>query len=349
MRLKQVKTPAIKGEKVTKRTNRKQNFKKFIESEYADVNLFLSACKNDENLLIYTCLTKDELQEYINTLKNLPTIDDQIKYLVNNQPAMNATLERYNRCVESIAGHLKNYIQYNGFKMANSDGDYSDWTSEFWLKYSKICEFYRIRWFYPEKLKKVSTVSYYPMLYKEFIYICRMSITGERKHQAFLATQRPDSSIFKTSLDYKLDSGNNAKTLIDIVEDEYNTSDRSSSSANYNYIINKALELSKQYENGKYTKNLVKFYEMQDTAGLDKKTIILGKIFLYKAGLLSPKVLMFIKSLSNTYKAKFNISQDLVNAQLANLKKNKVFRLPKEEDIYENPDSYVTYMLLKRG
>ena len=112
MRLKQVKTPAIKGEKVTKRTNRKQNFKKFIESEYADVNLFLSACKNDENLLIYTCLTKDELQEYINTLKNLPTIDDQIKYLVNNQPAMNATLERYNRCVESIAGHLKNYIHF---------------------------------------------------------------------------------------------------------------------------------------------------------------------------------------------------------------------------------------------
>ena len=57
--------PKIKKSKLLKRTNRKENFKKFIASGYSDQQAFLNACKNDENLLIYTCLTPSELNEYI--------------------------------------------------------------------------------------------------------------------------------------------------------------------------------------------------------------------------------------------------------------------------------------------
>ena len=52
----------IKKARLVKRTNRKQNLKKFIESDYVDMQAFLTACKNDENLLIYTCLLQEELQ-----------------------------------------------------------------------------------------------------------------------------------------------------------------------------------------------------------------------------------------------------------------------------------------------
>ena len=132
----------IKKAKLSKRTNRKQNFKKFIESGYVNYQAFLNACKNDENLLIYTCLQKEELEVYIEKMKEFETVDDQIKYLVNNQPYANETVERFDRVVESIAKYLKGYIEYNGFRMANSSGDNEDWTSEFWAKYCKICDFY---------------------------------------------------------------------------------------------------------------------------------------------------------------------------------------------------------------
>lgn len=340
-------------EKLSKRTNRKQNFKAFIESNYTDYNAFIKACKNDEDLLIYTCLKKEELIPYIEKIKTLDTLEEKIKYLVDihNQPYMNETPERYERCIESIAYYLRSYIQYNGFKMANSDGDYEDWTSTFWLKYTKICNFYRDRWFYPENLKKKSTVEYNLMLYKEFVYICRMSITGERKHQAFLATQRPESSVFKTSLDFKFESNkkDSDKTLLDVLQDSKNNSDINLVITHTSTLIKKALQLSKEYEGGKYTEDLKRYYDTQDSAGFDKKTIILGKIFLYKAGLVSIKTLSFIKSLSNTYKSKFNINSALVNKQLSELKKKKVVKPSKPDDIYENPNSYITKILKKRG
>lgn len=361
----------VPGAKLSKRTNRKQNLKKFIASNYTDIPAFLNACKGDENLLIYTCITRHELEEYIEKIKTLPTLDAQIKYLVENQPMMNTNIERYEKCISSIASYLKNYIQYNGFKMANSDGDYEDWTSEFWLKYTKICNFYRDRWFYREKLKKESTVVYSPMQYKEFIYICRMSITGERKHQAFLATQNPESSLFKTSLDFKIDTkGDTDKSLLDVVTDHKNSEDKMVTDTNLTTIIDKALELSKLYDNGQYTDKIAEFYWYQDTqyekqigtttqdgkqvpvfkkVNFDKKTVILGKIFLYKAGLVSPKILAFIKSLSATYKAKFNISSALVNAQIAQLKKQKVAKILTKEQLYERPDGYEAYILRKRG
>ena len=387
--------PKMKKAKLYKKTSRKQNFKTFIKSGYADIPEFLKACRNDENLLIYTCLkpeelndviskikqfstleeyikeflakrseasneelqnifdkmksldildsqmkhlindysnmNEDELKEILAKLKNFNSLDAQISYLVANQPAMNETPERFEACVKSMAAYLKGYIEYNGYKLANAEGDAEDWAAEFWAKYCKICDFYRTRWFYPETLTKASTVVHSPLLYKEFIYIVRMSISGERKHLAFLATQDSNSSIFRTSLENKLDSEKDEdKTLGDIIPDLSNSSDAMLEDTNLSVILEKALELAKQYPDvAPYYNDIKTLYEIQDleiydkekdmSIPLNKKAIQLGKIFLYKAGLVSPKILAFIKALSATYKARYNISAARVEAQLQKL------------------------------
>lgn len=343
---------AIQGKKLLKKTNNKQNFEKFVESGYSDFDLFNKVCKGNEDLLIYTCLSHDELLPYFNKLKEVEGIDKQLKYLKDNQPFMNETEDRYNKCVESIAVYLKNYIAYNGFVMNNGSGDAEDWTSEFWLKYTKICNFYRDRWFHPETLKRSTTVTYNLMQYKEFVYICRMSITGERRHQAFLATQHPDATIFKPSLDFKVDSKNeNEKSMMDIVKDPYSDSELSEDRAHVSQIVSRALDYAREYENGKYYDKIEQFYVNQDTAEIsDRKIIILGKVFLYKAGLVSPKALAFIKSLSTKYKAKFNISNALVNRQLAEFKKKKTIKAPTYNDVLEDGGkTKIGLILRKRG
>jgi len=339
----------IQGKKLSKRTNNKQGFKKFVDSDYTDLDAFKKACKGDENLLIYTCLKHDELQEYIEKIKAIPDLNEQIKFLKNNQPPMNETEERFDVCIESIAVYLKNYITYNGFIMNNGSGDAEDWASEFWLKYAKICKFYKDRWFHPENLKKASTVEYHTMLYKEFIYICRMSITGERRHQAFLATQKPEASIFKPSLDFGLDNKSNAnKSLMDIVTDNKNGGENILEDIHAMSIQEKAIELSKKYENGKYAKQIEAFYLAQDASGFDKKVVVLGKIFLYKAGLVAPKTLAFVKSLSNTYKAKFNISNALINRQMSEFKKKKSHRICNYSEVLEDGGKTRVGLLLRR-
>ena len=335
----------IKKAKLQKRTNRKQNFKKFFETGCIDKQLFLNACKNDENLLIYTCLKPAELDEYLEKLKEFETIDEKMEYLVNNQPFMNENLERFERCVESIATYLKGYIEYNGYRMANSSGDNNDWTSEFWAKFCKICQFYRTRWFFPDSLKKKSTVVYNKIQYKEFVYICRLSITGERKHLAFLATMDENSSMFKMSLDSKIDSEHgNDKTLADILPAQQD-GEYMSSLSNVNNILQKALSFCDKYNDAKnYKEKIADFYSKQDPVGFDKKTVMLGKIFLYKAGLVSPKILQFIKALSSTYKSRYNLSNARILAQIDEFKQYKTFKPKKQSDL-----TYKELILRKRG
>lgn len=344
----------IQGKKLLKKTNNKQSFQKFIDSGYTDFNMFSKACKGNEDLLIYTCLTHNELLEYIDKIKGIEGIDAKLKYLKDNknQPSMNANETRYNKCIESIASYLKNYIAYNGFVMNNGSGDAEDWTSEFWLKYTKICNFYRERWFHPEALKRSTTVVYNEMKYKEFVYICRMSITGERRHQAFLATQHPDSTIFKPSLDFKMDSKNdNEKSMMDVVKDPNSDAELIESKANLSQILDKALKYAEEYENGKYLNKIAKFYVNQDTSEIsDRKIITLGKVFLYKAGLVSPKTLSFVKSLSTKYKARFNISTALLNKQISEFKKKRSAKLPTYGDVLEDGGkTKIGLILRKRG
>lgn len=340
--------PQIKKAKISKRTNRKQNFKKFVESGFTDKQAFLGACKNDENLMIYTCLKDDELQEIFEKLKQFKDVDEVVNYLVNNQPIMNSDPERFDRCCASLATYLKGYIDYNAFRLVNRHNDSQDWGSEFYLKYVKICNFYRTRWFFPETLEKPSTVQYNPMQYKEFLYIVRLSISGDRRHKAFLATQDEESSIFKLSLDSKVEDDKNEKSLSDVIADSSCDIEQITSSANVSTIIKKALELVKQYPDAEKCYDKIKdFYDKQDPIGFDKKTLLLGKIFLYKAGLVSPKILSFIKALSPTYKTRYNLSQGRVNAQINELKKiksGKIIKKPKVTDL-----GWRDLILKKRG
>jgi hypothetical protein len=327
----------IKKAKISKRTNRKVSFKKFVESGCTDVQTFLDACRNDENLLIYTCITRKELLEVFEKLKEFKTADEVIDYLINNQPIMNSDPERFDRCVKSLISYLKGYIEYNGYKLANSNGNYEDQAAEFYLKYVKICNFYRTRWFYPETLKKPSTVEHNPMLYKEFLYLVRLSISGDRKHKAFLAVLDENSSIFKLSLDSKLEDGKGDKCLGDVVPDMNHTPEYMQSQTEVNAILNKALQIMEKYPDALKCRDKIKdFYQKQDPIGFDKKTLLLAKIFLYKAGLISPKTIAFIKSLSPTYKQRYGLSESRLEKQLEDLKNihtGKSIKKEKTEDL----------------
>ena len=337
----------IEKKRIMKKTNRKQNFKKFVDSDYKDLELFYNFCKNDEDLLIYTCLETEELNKYIEKLKTLSTIQEQIQYLVGNQPFMNENIKRFDKCVRCLASYIKGYITYNGFLMSNGDGDNKDWSSEFWLKYCKICNFYRKRWFFPESLKKKSTVVYNKILFKEFLYITRRSVSGDRKHKAFLATQDVNASVFKISLDNKVDPNSDGdKTLADVVPDEKDENYILSLS-NVKSIFKRALELCRQYSDGlEHYEEIRDFYEKQDPSNFKSKVVMLGKIFLYKAGLISPKTVSFIKSLSNTNKVKYNISIARLNSQAKQFKLQKETYKSKKQ---EKPKTYVDYIIHKRG
>ena len=419
----------IKKERLSKKTNRKQNFKKFVESGYSDIKLFLKACNHDENLLIYTCLepeelneviskmkkfdileeyikefisnqsidNKDELQNIVNKIKELDILDpeiryfvdnysiigenelkeiiskmknfnrleSQIKYLVGNQPIMNKDEKRFNKVVDSLYSYLKGYIDYNAFRLSNSTNSAEDWSAELWEKYCKICDFYRIRWFKPEKLidpktkeAKKTKVTFTPMLYKEFIYIVRLSISSERKHRAFLAAMHPEDTIFKISLNGKIDVGNDEKSLAEVVPDESTGGDTLVENSNALRIIDKALYIAGQYPDAAEVLDQIKtYYEIQDTeiidpitkqrTYLDKKIVVLGKIFLYKAGLVSPKCLAFIKALSPTYKQRYNISNARINAQLSEYKTKKPIQ--KQKKINKKELTYKELILRKRG
>ena len=68
---------------------------------------------------------------------------------------------------------------------------------------------------------------------------------------------------------------------------------------------------------------------------------------MYKAGLVSPKILQFIKSLSSTYKLRYNISQARVNVQIQEQKKvmtGKSIKKTKTEDL-----GWRDLILRKRG
>ena len=337
----------IQKKRIMKKTNRKQNLKKFIDSGYTNLELFFNACKNDEDLLIYTCLEPDEVNEYIEKMKSFPTIQEQIKYLVENQPFMNETVKRFDKCVKVLASYIKGYICYNGFLMSNGNGDNKDWSSEFWLKYCKICNFYRTRWFFPSELKKKSTVVYNKVLFKEFLYITRRSVSGDRKHKAFLATQDVNATIFKVSLDNKIDPNSDGdKTLADIVPDDKDE-DYVLGLSNLQSIFKRALDMCTQYSDGlEYYDEIKDFYDKQDPSNFKSKVVMLGKIFLYKAGLISPKTVAFVKSLSNTNKIKYNISLARLNNQAKQFKLQKELNKNKKK---EKPKTYIDHIIHKRG
>lgn len=347
---------AKKNERILRKTNRKADFNKFVASGYTDLDIFRRVCKNDENLMIYCCLKDSELREIVEKIKTIPTSDEQMAYLKRYQPYMNENLERYNRCCEFLAGHLKGFIEYSAFRSANANGSYEDFTSEFWLKYVKVCDFYKERWFHQETLGKKTKVKYKKLLYKEFLYVLRSSISSERKHLAFKATQDMNASVFKASLDTKFEqqkSGNksNEKTLGDVLPDQQVSEETLVENAHTMSLIQKALNIAKTYPDGKalYDK-IADFYEKQDTAGVDKKVVVLAKIFLYRAGLVSPKVLTFIKGLSPTYKQTYGISNMRLLRLLSENKPKKQHKIKtSKERSKEGNLGWKELIIMRRG
>lgn len=347
---------AKKNERIVRGTNRKADFNKFIASGYTDLDCFRKVCKNDEDLMIYCCLTNEELAPIIEKIKEIPTVEEKRLYLKKRQPYMNETLERYDRCCEFLASHLKGFIEYSAFRSANANGSYEDFTSEFWLKYVRVCEFYRTRWFFQKDLKKKTTVKYKKLLYREFLYVLRSSISSERKHLAFKATQDMDASVFKASLDTKFEqqkSGNknSEKTLGDVLPDQQVSEETLLENAHTTSLIDKALSIAKTYPDGLalYDK-IADFYEKQDTAGVDKKVVVLAKIFLYRAGLVSPKVLAFIKGLSPTYKQTYGISNMRLVRLLSENKPKKTHRIKtSKERSKEGNLGWKELIIMRRG
>ena len=107
------------------------------------------------------------------------------------------------------------------------------------------------------------------------------------------------------------------------------------------------MELCRQYSDGlEHYEEIRDFYEKQDPSNFKSKVVMLGKIFLYKAGLISPKTVSFIKSLSNTNKVKYNISIARLNSQAKQFKLQKETYKSKKQ---EKPKTYVDYIIHKRG
>ena len=197
-----------------------QYLKNFIESDYSNLELFKKACHKNINLEIYLCIPEKELIRILQEYKNqgINNAKDLSSRLVNDQPAMNKTLEIYEKAVIKIQQNIDNYIKYHGFKMANSAGNAEDWYTEFLIKYWYNVNFYKVRWFFPETLKKESKVKYKTMLYKDFLYQSKAIISNEKRLKAHQAASRKQDSLFKTSLDKEFKDSN--KNLKDTVSDD---------------------------------------------------------------------------------------------------------------------------------
>jgi tRNA1(Val) A37 N6-methylase TrmN6 len=105
----------IQGKKLSKKTNYKQNFKKFVESDYTNLDAFKKACKGDENLLIYTCLKPDELNVFIEGMKQYE------EHVRMSRMVYNDTATKMNRMVRqwpsSIVASMLHFDQKDYLKV----------------------------------------------------------------------------------------------------------------------------------------------------------------------------------------------------------------------------------------
>lgn len=279
--------------------------KNFIESNYNDLDLFKKACNKNINLEIYLCLPEKELVRILQEYKNqgINTVKELSSRLVNDQPAMNKTLDIYEKAVVRIQLNIDNYIKYHGFKMANSAGNAEDWYTEFLIKYWYNVQFYKIRWFFPETLKKESKVKYKTMLYKDFLYQSKAIISNEKRLKAHQAAKRKQDSLFKTSLDKDFKDSN--KNLKDTIGDQDDISFSTSEFQLFKYKI--LVEVSKNQTHKNLYNKIVKALQLDEI----KQNTTEGKIILiyaYKCGMESLKLYDFIHKLSTRQKKEYGIS-----------------------------------------
>lgn len=281
------------------------HLKNFIESNYENLALFKKACDKNINLEIYLCLPEKELIRILQEYKSQGITDPKelSNRLINDQPAMNKTLEIYEKAVVRIQLNINNYIKYHGFKMANSAGNADDWYTEFLIKYWYNVKFYKIRWFFPETLKKESKVKYKAMLYKDFLYQSKAIISNEKRLKAHQAARKKQDSVFKTSLDKDFKDSN--KNLKDTVSD---SNDQPFQTSDFNIFKYKILtEILKDKRFKSLYKKVIKALQLEEIKShTPEGTLIL--VQAYKCGMESKELYKFINKLSGRKKIYYGIS-----------------------------------------
>ena len=306
-------------------------FQEFINSDYTNMNIFTKLCKNNMNLTGYICINKDELNKYLENIKTLPTAKDQYDYLINNQPIINGDEQTYNKAVLILTEYLKKYINYHAFKLINAQGDINDYIPDLYQKFFYMTNFYKDRWFHSNELKKATKVKWKPMQYKEFSYIARATIAGERRLKAFKFANNPEASTNKISLSqlaYNKVSSNKSIKREDLVTQADDLDDQT----DYKNLLENINKYCTSIDDSKYVKKIQAMLTNKNIKGSKNENIIL-KVCLYKAGITNHlKLLTFINNLSTKYKEKFGISQALLKKQIEQAKKNyqKQIRLEKQ-------------------
>lgn len=287
----------------------------FINSGSNDEELFKKACQSHNDLKIYLCLEPKELSRYISKIKKNITPKELFDTLAKKQPSINISVEVYDRVVEMVRNDMEQYFKYNGFRMANAFGTQEDWISHFYVKYYYFANFYRMRWFFPEQLTKATKVKKTYKKYSDFLHLAQKSITEERRVQARKAAENPEASLNKSSMDAPVYQNNTRVTLSDIVraDDEFNAEHEA------RVFKRRILQQSENFEGGKHTQKIKEMLETGEYKG-KKSELVLLRIFAYKAGMVTPKSVKFINSLSKNYKDKFGISMALLNEQMKKFK-----------------------------
>ena len=289
----------------------------FLQTEGRPAELFIKACESAQALRIYICLDADNLNKIISKIKKRTTGKELYEKLVDKQPSINISLETYDNVVEQVRKDMDQYFKFNGYKMANAIESQEGWIQHFYMKYYYFVNFYRIRWFFPEQLTKKTKVRKTHKKYSDFLNLARKSITEERRVQARKSAENPEASLNKTSMDGPMYNNNEKITLLDVTINDEQTDDLESQQETKCYI-KKILEMSDNFEDGKYTKKLKAMLERGDCKGKSFELVLL-KIFAYKAGIVTAKSVKFISGLSRMYKDKFGISNALLEKQMKQL------------------------------
>lgn len=319
-------------------------FQEFVNSDYTNINMFKKLCKQNMNLTAYLCISKEDLQTYFTKIKKLPTVKEQYEYLIDKQPIINSTEEVYLKAIDILTDYLKKYINYHAFKLINAQGDINDYIQDLYQKFFYMANFYKDRWFHSHELKKATKVKWKPMTYKEFSYIARATIAGERRLKAYKFAHNPEASSNKISLSQlaynKVTSNKSVKR-----EDLVTQLDTLDEQVDYQTLLQSVNKYCSQIDDGKYVKKIQMMLTNKNIKGSKNENIVL-KVCLYKAGITNHlRLLTFINNLSTKYKEKFGISQVLLKKQIKEAEKQQVIkqRLIKQyeqevKDYYDNMD-----------
>jgi len=302
---------------MAKNTQSLELIRQFQGTGCVEYHLFEDACMKDQNLKGYLCIPKDKVEKVIKKLKKMTDYKVMYKYLVDNQPCINKTVEMFDLATKFVALDIEAYVTYYAYKLINAFGSLEDYQHDLYAKFYYMVNFYRDRWFFKKTLSKKTKVKWKAMLYKDFLHLARATVSSEKRLKAYKFRLNPEASMTKMSLDqvvtYQGKSDNRKLYILDTIAAE--ETDSLDDRVDYLTLTNKIRDFAETYENGKYLPAIEKLI-IDPKAESSKVEKIVFKVAVYKAGVWrSDKILKFVDNLSRKYKEKFGISQDLINKQ----------------------------------